>query len=642
MCGIVGVWDRTGYTPDSGLVCAMRDRMACRGPDDAGLWVDGAVALAHRRLAVIDPSPAGHQPMVDERTGSALTYNGEVYNFRDLAHELKQAGVTLHTRTDTEVVLKSYRLWGPDCLTRFNGMFALGLWDARRRGLFLARDRIGIKPLYVMIGPRVVLFASRLGPLLLHPDCPREIDREAMAIYLELGYTPSPRTILRGVRKLRPGQAMWIGPDGVRGWTYWNPDQIAVDRSWDRAKPDTATDRLGELIRDAVRLREIADVPLGAFLSGGIDSSLVVAMMMAEHGRTRSAATFTIGFEEADYDEAAHARRIAAHLGTTHHEQHCRADGLLDLLDQYEEHYDEPFADASALPTLQLARFAREHVTVALSGDGGDELFLGYPQYAWLNRLAPAFWIPGRCRRPIARVLAGISRHRPAMLGRFLERTDPVEAFAYAKGILKHDRVDGLCGAVSPAAADLFADRVRTMPAGDWMERAARLDLAFSLPDDLLRKVDAATMAVGLEARVPLLDHRIVEFALSLPRRFKYGRGGGKRLLRRVLARHLPAAWLDRPKQGFCVPLRHWFRRGPDDPCTTMVREAIGSKVLADWGPFDRVRIERLLRMHRAGRVDNAPILWALVCLVRWKRRFDGIRPWQSTRPITADVRAGR
>jgi len=462
VCGIVGAWHRDGAPVDEAMLVRMRDRLVSRGPDDAGVWVDGAVGFGHRRLSIIDLSPAGHQPMVDEATGNVIAYNGEVYNFAEIRRDLEAEGVAFRGDSDTEVILKAYRRWGTACVERFVGMFAFGLWDASKRALWLVRDRIGIKPLYVHVSDGRVLFASRLKALLAHPDCPREIDPDALGLYLDAGFIPAPWSILRGVRKLEPGHALWVDARGARDTCYWDLDALAIDPAFESASDPEMVDELDRLLRQAVELRLVADVPLGAFLSGGIDSSTVVALM-SEVGNTPE--TFSIGFEEAEYSELTHARAIAKHLGTNHHERTMRSADMLDLIDEISDHYDEPFADYSNLPTTLVSRFAREHVTVALSGDGGDELFAGYNQYAIYAGIRPAFRLPRPLRSALAAGVGVLPGHRFATLSACLKEPRFGDAFAFIRSMIKDfDRSTLTDDASMKTLAQLFDERRSRFP----------------------------------------------------------------------------------------------------------------------------------------------------------------------------------
>lgn len=622
MCGIVGLWNRNGKPVRPELITRMRDTMTVRGPDDAGLWTENGIGLGHRRLSIIDLSPLGHQPMFDEETGSAIIFNGEVYNFQEIRDELEALGVRFKSRTDTEVLLKAYRVWGEECVKRFVGMFALAIWDKRNQQLFLARDRLGIKPLYYFQNENMFVFASRLGALNAHPDCPAEIDHEALGLYLEVGFVPSPWSILKGVKKLRPGHTLLIARNKVRETCYWSLDELKIDRSLERTSEREIEERLDLLLRQAVKLRLIADVPLGAFLSGGIDSSLVVALMKQVSGRTPK--TFTIGFNEKGFDESSHAAAISRHLGTEHHEKIMGSRDLLDLLDQNTLQYDEPFADWSSLPTMMVSRFAREHVTVCLSGDGGDELFAGYHYYPLVSRLRFFGYLPHPLKSGLSGLLEKTGHHGLTLLGKTIRRETRVRGFAFMRSMIKDFGRENLFDSPSLDLETLFSRRAQGFSRLDEVSKTCRLDLAYYLPDDILQKVDVASMAYSLEARVPILDHRVVEFSQSLPIRFKLKFGQTKRLLKKVLGRYVPRELFERPKRGFCVPIDHWFRAELRD----MLLDELSPAHLQQFPGLKPEGVSRVVDLHLSGKRNTHPLLWVLLSLVRWKQEFSKRRPF--------------
>jgi asparagine synthase (glutamine-hydrolysing) len=616
MCGIVGRLNFDGSPVDPVRLARARDRLAHRGPDGEGLQIDGPVGLAHRRLAILDLSERGAQPMADSSGRVWITYNGEIYNFRELRSELAALGHRFQSESDTEVILAAYRQWGIECLQRLNGMFAFGLWDGERETLFLARDRLGVKPLYWHLGPKGATFASTLKPFAAYGDIPREIDEEALGLYFQLMYVPAPRSIYRGIGKLLPGRYLAIKRNGVVSeHTYW---RLQSRQELFRGPEEQALEQLDGLLRSSVQLRLVSDVPLGAFLSGGIDSSTVVALMRETAGDVR---TYTIGFEDERYNEAPHARAIARHLGTRHTEAIVTAADLLALAGNLPDHYDEPFADVSAIPTLALSRMTRRDVTVALSGDGGDELFCGYPYYAYLRCLDPARTLSAPIR-PLLNALAGAPLPYRAKLGlRALGCPDAESLYAYMRGPLKALEYCELIRKPFPPAAGLFREVLeREVPDGGLVERYMDLDLRSYLVDDILVKVDRASMAWGLEARNPFLDYRVVEFCRSLPLSLKCPGGAPKHLLRKLLARHVPAALFERPKAGFEVPIRAWFRR----ELRQAVEETVIGGHLARSGYFDRGKLERLVAEHVSGAQNHESMLWAILVFERWRERHHG------------------
>jgi asparagine synthase (glutamine-hydrolysing) len=621
MCGIAGFLDPRADLDEASAtarVRAMADTLRHRGPDDAGTWVDATagVALGHRRLAIIDVSPTGHQPMVSASGRFVIAFNGEIYNFAELRAELG-ARVPLRGHSDTEVLIEAIAAWGvPGALARARGMFAIALWDRSRRELVLARDRLGEKPLYYGLADdgRTLVFASELKALRRHPGFVPTIDRSAVAQFFRYGYVCGPHAIYTGVRKLPPGSwlALRGGADAAAAPTpYWSLRTVAETPPL-ALSPRAATDQLEAALSRAVRAQMVADVPLGAFLSGGIDSSTVVALMQAQSARP--VRTFTVGFHEAGYDEAPHARAIAAHLGTEHTEVYVSPGEAQDVIPNLATVYDEPFADSSQIPTFLVARVARRHVTVSLSGDGGDELFAGYTRYAFARRV----WRILRCvPRPARRVAAGAlaavpSRHPRLRAAREL-LGEPDADHLYA-GMMSTWRrpaevVIGVREApgIMPLAPAAFASRDQT-------ERSQYADTLQYLPDDILVKVDRAAMAVSLETRVPLLDPAVVALAWRLPRGLKVRARQGKWILREVLARHVPRRLFERPKMGFGVPVGAWIR-GPLRP---WAEELLAEDRLRREGYLDPAPIRRLWEAHRSGRVNAQYLIWVALMWEAW------------------------
>ena len=622
----------------------MRDALVHRGPDDAGLFVDAGagVALGSRRLAVIDLSEHGHQPMTSPDGRYVLAYNGEIYNYRALRAELEQAGHRFLGSSDTEVLVHAVQRWGlRAALQRCNGMFALALWDGAQRRLQLARDRFGEKPLYYGWSGGVLLFGSELKALRAHPAFGAEVDRDVVALYLRHNCVPAPYSIYRGVAKLPPASIASIGEDGAPGTPpaierYWSMAEVAAAGAADRsaASPEEAMDRLDAVLRDAVAARMHADVPIAGFLSGGIDSSLVVALMQAQE--RAAVKTFTIAFDDTGYDEAPYAKAVAAHLGTDHHELHVTPAETLALIPSLPAIYDEPFADSSQIPTAVLARLTRRHVTVALSGDGGDELFGGYNRYVWAER----FWgrvapVPRPLRAAAAAALAAVPPRlwdrAFAAAGRVLPRAAalrmPATKVAKAASVLPaRDLIDTYRtlsshttdpAALVPGAAEPAT--VLTDP-GAWprledpVELMMYLDAVTYLPDDILTKVDRATMAASLEARVPFLDPEVAALAWRLPRPLKVHGGTGKWLLRRLLHRYVPAALVERPKAGFGVPLGDWLR-GPLRP---WAEDLLAEGALRQAGILDPAGVRRMWAEHASGRRDRQFELWDVLMLQAW------------------------
>jgi len=619
MCGIAGIVDTRGLRPiDQGLLARMTDSLSHRGPDDAGFHLGPGVGLGHRRLSIIDLS-GGHQPLYNESRSVVVVYNGEIYNFQELAEQLIAAGHHFRTRCDTEVIVHAWEQWGEKCVERFRGMFAFALWDERRQTLFLARDRLGIKPLYYAhLTDGVVIFGSELKALLTYPDLPREIDVCAVEDYFAYGYVPDPKTIYRSVNKLAPGHILSFrrGESVGPARAYWD----VTFGGQESLSEDEVSEALIENLREAVRIRMISDVPLGAFLSGGVDSSAVVAMMAGESSSPVD--TCSIGFRQPQFDESEFASQVADRYRTRHHRRDVDADSF-DLVDRLAGLYDEPFADSSAMPTYQLCGLAREHVTVALSGDGADELFLGYRRYLWHNYEEKVRrQIPGFLRRPVFGLAGALYPKmdwapKPLRAKSTLEALarDTVEGYFHSVSIFP-DRLRR--GLYSPDmrrqlagyhGVDVIREHMMRAPTENPLERVQYADFKTYLPGDILTKVDRASMAHSLEVRVPFLDHCFVEWANQLPVGLKLRAREGKYILKKSLERHVPRKVLYRQKMGFAVPLTEWFR----GPLRGRLRDVLTSRSLAETGMFDMDFIGELVTAHQSGLKDHSAALWALV-----------------------------
>jgi asparagine synthase (glutamine-hydrolysing) len=622
----------------------MTDTLTHRGPDDRGLWCDAdrGIALGHRRLSILDLSPAGHQPMVSSRGRYVIAYNGEVYSHHEMRTSLDGRGIQYRGHSDTEVMLEAFEAWGIEStLEKMIGMFALALWDRDTRTLFLARDRIGVKPLYWGSFGGLFLFGSELKALRAHAGWSPALDRNALAAFMRHGYIPSPHSIYQGIHKLEPGSYLAVRagepPSIKRYWDFRSVVRRALSsrRSW---REEEAVDALDTLLRDAVKRRMEADVPLGAFLSGGIDSSTVVALMQAQSARP--VRTFSIGFRESEYNEAPHARAVAKHLGTDHTELYVEPAHALEVIPRIPEWFDEPFADSSQIPTFLVSELTRQHVTVSLSGDGGDELFGGYPRYqnaasvfrrtgrlpAWVRAptaallrmlprgaweqlfgLIPRRWRPSNAANKVYKLAASLDEATPASI--------------YRRVISQWGDPTAVVRGANEPRGTLWQDTENATLVPDFFERMQFIDTMTYLPDDIMTKVDRASMAVSLEAREPLLDHRLVEFAWTLPKTLKVRGNETKWILRQVLYRYVPRTLIDRPKMGFGVPIDHWLR-GP----------------LRDWaeGLLDRSRLERegLLdpdpihdhwEAHASGRENWAYPLWNVLVFQAWLDHNPGV-----------------
>jgi asparagine synthase (glutamine-hydrolysing) len=626
MCGIAGLFHADVPKPvDPARIRAMADVLAHRGPDGSGVWTAPGVGLGHRRLSIIDLE-GGAQPMLTPDRRVAISYNGEIYNFREVRSELEARGHVFATGSDTEVILAAWRQWGPDCLTRFNGMFAFALYDADRDALFLARDRLGVKPLfYALLSDGALIFASELKGLLVHPRLRREVDPRAIEDYLAYGWVPDDSSIVAGVKKLAAGHSLLVR----RGFpvpapvSWWD-----VDFSNPSDKPLKALEEeLEERLRAAVRSRMVADVPLGAFLSGGVDSSAVVAFM-ADASRN-AVETCSIGFDRADHDETRFAAMVAERFATSHRSRTVASDDF-SLIDTLAEAFDEPFADASAIGTYRVSELAVEKVKVALSGDGADEIFAGYRRHAFHAAEERARqMLPAALRRGAAAL--GAVYPKLDWAPRFLRARTTLQALgrsgeeAYADAVTATSwpirssfyRPDFIMSLSSHRAERRYVEAMRAAPAADPLGRAQYADLKLWLPGDILTKVDRASMAVGLEAREPLLDHRLVEFAARLPLKVRQG----KMLMKRVLESRLPAEILHRPKMGFVTPVSDWFR----GPLRTEAEAIAHSPAFAELGWFDPQAIDSLAAAHISGRAEHGRLLWQLVMLEKSLQRLFGL-----------------
>ncbi len=628
----------------------MTNQLVHRGPDDSGAWVDAhtGIALGTRRLAIVDLSPAGHQPMVSRSGRFVITYNGEVYNFRELRKELEPRGHTFRGHSDTEVILAAVEEWGlKEATKRFVGMFAFALWDRQERALHLVRDRLGIKPLYYGWAGATFLFGSELKALRAHPAFRPEINRDALALQMRYSYVPQPYSIHQGIYKLPQGCILTLPAsnlpcvDHARPCPYWSAKEVAEHGEADayRGSEGEAAEQFDTLLREAVRLRMIADVPLGAFLSGGIDSSTVVALMQAQS--TRPVKTFTIGFYEETYNEAVHAKAVAAHLGTDHTELYVTPEETLTVVPKLPDLYDEPFADSSQIPTYLISALARRHVTVSLSGDGGDELFGGYPRYLRTRTFRRALRsLPSPGRRLFASLLkapslASYNRAlsllrplfdrfgRPAPVGEKMHRLAELLTVG-PEGIYLHfvshwkRPTDLVLGSNEPLT--VLTDFSQHAALSDFLQQMMFLDLVTYLPDDILAKVDRASMGVSLEARVPILDHRVVEFVARLPVSMKIRNGQGKWLLRQVLYRYVPKDLVERPKMGFGVPLDSWLR----GPLRDWAEGLLNEDRLRREGFFKPEPIRKCWAEHLAGTRNWQEALWNVLMFQAWVERQSG------------------
>jgi asparagine synthase (glutamine-hydrolysing) len=667
MCGITGFIsrERCGARELEARVTEMSNQLIHRGPDDDGTWTDPShgVALGFRRLAIVDLSSTGHQPMASASGRFVIVFNGEVYNFLGLRSQLEAKGHRFRGNSDTEVMLAAITEWGLEpAVGQFVGMFAFALWDRQERTLHLVRDRLGIKPLYYGWSDKAFLFASELKALRANRAFVAEVNPDALALYFRYQYIPQPHSIYKGVCKLPPGCILSLRadqaatPSQASVQTYWSAADVATTAEENQftGTEQEAVDTLDALLRESIRLRMIADVPLGAFLSGGIDSTTVVALMQAQS--TRPVKTFTVGFHEDAYNEARHAKEVAAHLGTDHTELYLSSGQAFDIIPKLSDLYDEPLSDCSQIPTFLVSRLARQQVTVSLSGDGGDELFGGYHLYflsqsIW-NKIG---WLPTPARYSVATMLQLLP---PQAWSRVFKFTRPLLPSAVSRE-LRGDRVHKLANAVRVRSRDEFykqmvsfwpgrtrlvvgaqepngiSDIGTAPPAlGHFVQRMMFRDLVSYLPDDILAKVDRASMGVSLEARVPMLDHRVVEFAARLPMHLKVRGHTGKWLLRQLLYRYVPESLVERPKMGFGIPLGTWLR----GPLREWAEDLLDETSLRNDGYLQPKPVRQLWHDHLAADRDWGAYLWTVLMFQSWRRRW--MRSEASQHPFSAGALA--
>lgn len=623
MCGILGLFCFGGIDPDQVDFRRALGRLERRGPDDEGIWQDGHARLGHRRLSVVDLSPSGHQPMLSADRRYVIVFNGEIYNHRELRSRLNPRHGWAGT-SDTETLLEAYRSWGTECLQQLNGMFAFAIWDKVERTMFLARDRVGVKPLYYSYQTGTLAFASRPGPLAdVLRNTTLDINPEALRAYLELGYVPAPLSFHASVCKLPPGNFLIANSRGMRVVRYWDFRSIVPDVGISGRPEEELVEELDALVRDAVKIRLMSDVPLGAFLSGGVDSALIVASMKAA-GVDRPKA-FTIAFKEKRYDEGKAAALVAADLGVEHVHETLDSDNLLELLPTYIDQYDEPFSDSSAFPTMAVARLARRHVTVALTGDGADELFAGYHYYPMIDKLNALTRWSDSTKRIAGRFCAAMPLHRAKLFAGAIKCADTVELFHYLRSVSKDypELISEDILRTTSSSKSWFAQYAADFAMDlSGSETAMRLDSGFTLPDQFLQKVDVATMAYSLEARCPMTDYRLVEWAMRLPARYKYRDGESKYLLKRVASRYLANDRVYRPKMGFGVPIAQWLR----GPLRTWAEALLYDDTLMSTVPLARARVRDLWQQYISGRREAHPLLWSVLMLLCFVQKYEANR----------------
>ena len=639
MCGITGIHSETAFI-DPSVLSAMTDSLRHRGPDDSGTYVseNRKVGLGHARLSILDLSERGRQPMGSDDGRIQVSYNGEIYNYREIREELRSKGHAFRTECDTEVLVRAYEQWGIACLERFIGMFALAVWDGGKNELYLARDRVGIKPLYYYMENGLFLFASELKAIMEHPGFGKRISPDGLALFLRYDYVRSPYTIFENTHKLEPGCYLRLRGGEIEKRRYWDATEFWNAEPWDMDEEE-ACDEFEELLADSIRYRLVSDVPVGVFLSGGIDSSLVTAMI--SKNTSEPLKTFTIGFEDDEYNEAVWAKKVAEYLGTDHVETYVSDDKAAETIFDIPSIYDEPFADSSSIPTCAVSRLAAGHVKVVMSADGGDELFSGYNDYVkcmfYANLIRKT---PGLVRGVLRKTLAGLGPGGFGLLGKIpglstlrkvggvYERDraillsimdgDMARMNRYRRGIWAPESMPEIFGQAGSVHEETFNDHFDSVESGDLLARMLYGDFRVWLPDDILAKVDKASMSTGLEARVPLLDHRFVGFAARVPMNLKYRNGETKYLMKKVLSRHLPRELYARPKRGFSSPVDRWLR-GRLRP---VAEEYLSADAVRKSGVFDPGQVAR----WKDGFYEKFTIgprqIWNLLTFQMWHERW--------------------
>lgn len=634
MCGIAGIIHLDGTPPDKTVIEAMTDALAHRGPDGCGIRIIGEgqgraqAGLGHRRLAIVDLSPRGAQPMSNEDGTLWLTFNGEIYNYRELRTLLAEKGHVFSSNTDSEVIIHGYEEWGTDCAAHFDGMFAFGLWDAPRERLFLARDRWGKKPLHYWADNQFIAFASELGALLKHPRIPREVDDASLSRFLLFEYIPAPSSIIRGAGKLEAAHTLVFEKGRIDIQRYWSPT-FPEHRRMDISIDDAAK-RLEDLLRQAVKKRLMSDVPLGVFLSGGCDSSAITSLM-AEIVPPREIQTFSIGFNERSFDESSYARTVAETIGTTHHERILTPSAMLDILPEVLGALTEPMADASILPTYLLSRFTREHVTVALGGDGGDELLAGYDPFIALTPARMLGILPRGVLTALSRIAHSLppsERNMGAIfrLQRFfmgMNYTGCARQQAWLSAFLREQQTpvlqkDRAANLMNFDPMDALMEDCQTRTFENGIDRASSFYLRYYMAGHILAKVDQASMSNSLEVRAPFLDTRLADFACSLPPHLKLLGLTNKRVLRHMLRGRVPDAIRRRAKKGFGIPLASWLR----GPLRERIMDTLGESAVKRAGLFEPHAVSAILDDHMSRRHDRRKEIWTLFIMSEWHRRF--------------------
>ncbi|MEO8885788.1 MAG: asparagine synthase (glutamine-hydrolyzing) [Mucilaginibacter sp.] len=629
MCRIVGIF--SSNTPVSKLLDigdVMRDELAYGGPDDKGNYTDDGLYLGHRRLSIIDVSKGGHQPM--QFNEWVITFNGEIYNYKEIAAQLEERGYTFVSNSDTEVILKAFDCWSYACIEKFRGMFAFALWNKHAKKMLLCRDRVGVKPLFWYKDDDVFLFSSELKAMRKYPSFNTEIDDEAVSLFLQTGYIPQTHCIYKYARKLQPGSFLEIDETGnFKTWKYWDVNDITVD-NYTNFSEEELIQKTEELVTESCRLRMVADVPVGVFLSGGIDSSLITTVL--QKANSSQIKTYTIGFEDAIYDESVQAKKVADYLGTDHYEYKCTEADFLDVIEELPYMYDEPFGDSSAIPTHLVSKMARQQVTVALSADGGDEVFGGYDRYLLTYKVYSKLrFLPAYLKKGIAATIQKLDAEKIAKLSgsllfnqlrglewrlpKFANVLQATGLFDFYSKSSSNIPLSLLAQLHSASQVPLFVGGEKYADNG-FYSLLGKADIATYLEGDILTKVDRATMQVALEGREPLLDHKIIEFGLSLPDHYKIRANKGKWILRQVLYKHLPAEFIDRPKQGFAIPVKKWLHQNLKSYIDGMIHDQAFLKLFK----FDQIVLQQIVRSfnEKKNNTVNPYFIWSMYSLYCW------------------------
>ncbi len=613
MCGFVGLFSHKTSMRSSKRLEFARDRLEMRGPDDKGIWADDQVALAFRRLAILDLRPSGNQPMHSESEDHVIVFNGEIYNYLELKSKI---GGNWRTSTDTEVLLRSYERWGTDCVLHLRGMFSFVIWDRKKKQIFAARDRLGVKPFYYSYQGGDLIFASRPRPIweYVYEDGKIKYDQQSLRYFLEGGFVPSDSTAFEGIKKLLPGHRMLFSEStGLKVDEYWKMTDFSVNPSLSRSTEEDLVKEFTEKFTESVRLRLISDVPLGAFLSGGLDSSLVVAAMSRLNmGKVK---TFSIGFEDKRYDESDYAQAVARHFNTDHHSEILNVDGLVDLIPEMLRTFDEPFFDSSAFPTIAVSKLAKRHVSVVLTGDGGDEFFGGYHYYKIIGKMGEFYTLPNFLNSVARQAVSYLPSHRFQLLEQAMGKNNTSELYAFLRSIQKDfpSPISVEARQTTQSIADYYLAQFHklqaSIPSLNAVEQAMYIDAQNILPNEYLTKVDLATMSQSIEARNPFLDHKLVEWALSLPIEFKIRSGQTKWILRRAALELLPKKIVQGKKKGFVIPIDRWLRTSLKDWAYAILSDHNNY----DQFPMDRKVVLELFELHQSQKRNTHPILWAIL-----------------------------